>query len=197
MGLDKTGIRAAALKRREMLMPAVRRDYGRVIINEIRSMAAFHRASTVMAYCGFGSEIDTTPLLQAIIESRKTLVLPKVNRALARLGIFRVEDFGADLVAGVWGISEPNTEICAPVAPEEIDLVVVPGAAFDRQGGRIGYGKGYYDKLLASCKHAAGRYPQTIAAAYETQVVDAVPMESHDVPIDILVTELGVWEHGA
>lgn len=193
MDLDKTGIRAGALKRREALTPFVRREYGRVIMNQIRSTAAFQQARIVMAYCSFGSEIDTMQLLLTITRSKKSLVLPKVNRALARLETFRVEDMDADLVTGAWGIREPNAALCVPIAPAEIDLVVVPGAAFDRQGGRIGYGKGYYDKLLAACNQA-GRCPRTAAAAFETQVVDAVPMESHDVRIDTLVTELGVWK---
>jgi 5-formyltetrahydrofolate cyclo-ligase len=191
MVADKAGIRIRALQRREVLTPFVRRESGRLIMNKVRSMAAFQEARFVMAYCSFGSEIDTMPLLRAIARSRKSLVLPKVNRALARLETFKVEDIDASLVIGAWGIREPNAELCVPVALEEIELVLVPGAAFDRQGGRIGYGKGYYDRLLAACS-LAGRHPRTVAAAFETQVVDFAPMESHDVHIDTLVTESGV-----
>lgn len=145
-----------------------------------------------MAYSSLGSEIDTLPLLLAVLEGGKTLLLPKVNPAAGALEVYEVKNIESDLRAGVWGILEPVPEICVCRAPSQQELILVPGVAFDRQGGRIGYGRGYYDKLLASCR-GVNHFPRAIAAAFETQVVDAIPMEPHDVRIDMLVTEAGQW----
>jgi 5-formyltetrahydrofolate cyclo-ligase len=190
----KAEIRSSALRRRDALPPPVRRDYGRVILNRILATDVFRRSKTVMAYSSFGSEIDMSPLLLAVLEYGKQLLLPKVNRAAGALEVYEVRNIKSDLRAGVWGILEPVPEICACRAPSEPELILVPGAAFDRQGGRIGYGRGYYDKLLASCRDV-NYFPHTISAAFEVQVVDEVPMESHDVRIDLLVTEAGQWLH--
>ena len=181
-----------ALGRREALPPALRKNYGEAILKRILVMDDFRRAKVVLAYCSFGSEIDTLPLLHAVLEGGKTLLLPKVNRGLDALDVYEVKNLHTDLRAGVWGIREPDPAVCGVHGLADIQLILVPGVAFDRQGGRIGYGKGYYDKLLASC-HRMGHYPRTIAAAFEVQLVGAVPMEAHDVPVDLLVTEAGEW----
>lgn len=145
-----------------------------------------------MAYWSFGSEIDTMPLLAGIIASRKTLVLPRVNRASDSIEIFEIKNLATDLSGGVWGIREPKPELCSPWAQRSLDLIVVPGVAFDLRGYRIGYGKGYYDKFLNSYR-GMHRDLHTIAAAFEVQLVDAIPEEVHDVPVDSLVTESRVW----
>jgi 5-formyltetrahydrofolate cyclo-ligase len=193
---SKAEIRAAALARRDALTPAEHLDYGRAILYRILAMKEFREAQTVLAYCGFGSEIDTAPLLRAVLEGGKTLLLPRVNRAAGTLDIYQVKNLVTDLRPGVWGILEPNPDLCASWALADIGLVIVPGAAFDRRGGRIGYGKGHYDKLLGAC-HRVGNYPPLIAGAFEVQVVNAIPMEPHDVPVDTLVTESRTWSAGS
>ncbi|HEY3739614.1 MAG TPA: 5-formyltetrahydrofolate cyclo-ligase [Bryobacteraceae bacterium] len=181
----KAAIRAAALARRDALPPGVRAQYGKEILRQILALQEFTAARTVFAYYGFGSEIDTTPLLQAVLEDNKKLLLPRVNRKAGVLDLYEVRSLQTDLRAGVWGIPEPNPEVCPPGLAADIDLVIAPGAAFDRKGGRIGYGKGYYDKLLAN------RHPLIVAGAFNVQLVDAVPLEPHDVLVDLLITETG------
>jgi 5-formyltetrahydrofolate cyclo-ligase len=189
---DKAEIRSSALRRRDALPPSVRQNYGEAILNRILAMDVFRRSQTVMAYSSIGSEIDTMPLSLAVLGRGKTLLLPKVNPDAGALEAYEVKNIESDLRAGVWGIREPDPQICACRVPAETELILVPGVAFDRQGGRIGYGRGYYDKLLAACR-GANHSPHAIAAAFEVQVVDAVPMEPHDVRIDMLVTEAGQW----
>lgn len=189
---SKAEIRSSALRRRDALSPSTRQEYSRAILSRILAMDVFRRAQTVMAYSSFGSEIDTSPLLLAVLEYGKTLLLPKVNRDAGALEVYEVKNIESDLRAGVWGILEPVPENCACRAPSEQALILVPGLAFDRDGGRIGYGRGYYDKFLVSCR-GVSPFPHAIAAAFEVQVVDAVPMEPHDVRIDMLVTEAGQW----
>lgn len=189
---NKAAIRGAALARRDGLPPELRRDYGRRIIDRVLALESFRRARSVLAYSSFGSEPETAPLLAAALDSGKRLLLPRVNRAESCLEIREVGDLDTGLRAGVWNILEPDPDLCAVCAPEQIDFILVPGAAFDRRGERIGYGRGYYDKLLASCVSAAPK----VAGAFEVQVIDKIPMEPHDIAVDLLITEIGMWRAG-
>lgn len=178
---DKASIRAASLLRRNALPVALRRELSKTIIDRVTALDEFREAQSILAYASFGSEIDTAPLLQAIIESGKTLLLPRVNKGA--LDVHAVKSLDDDLRAGLWGIREPIPESCVACSAVDVDLIIVPGVAFDLAGGRIGYGQGYYDKLLASTGS------QTIAAAFEVQLVDTIPMEPHDVRVRRIVTE--------
>jgi 5-formyltetrahydrofolate cyclo-ligase len=184
----KARIRSATLERRDALSADERADFSRRIVDRVMALEEFGRARSVMAYCGFGTEIDTLPLLRAVLESGKSLALPRVARAKNGLEIYQVGSLQEDLVPGTWGIPEPLAARCRPMPHGEIDLVLMPGVAFDRCGGRIGYGKGYYDRMLADCLRN-GHRPITVAGLYELQLFERVPMESHDIPVDLLVTE--------
>jgi 5-formyltetrahydrofolate cyclo-ligase len=140
----------------------------------------------VAAYASYGSELDTRPLLQAVLAGGKALILPRVNRAARRLDLYRVADLAGSLAPGPWGIPEPWPDACPPAAIGEADLVVVPGVVFDVAGGRIGHGAGYYDRLLRGL--AAGS-PPLVAGAFDLQVVPEVPMDAHDRRVDLVLTE--------
>ncbi|HVP00038.1 MAG TPA: 5-formyltetrahydrofolate cyclo-ligase [Bryobacteraceae bacterium] len=185
----KAEIRAQALQRRDALPLSVRRNSGNAILSRILAMDELRGARTILAYCSIGSEIDTTPLLNAVLGGGRTLVLPKLNAGGGGLDLYRVKNLGGDLRPGAWGIREPDSSLCEPCPAADIELILVPGVAFDRRGARLGYGKGYYDKLLASMHPR----PRTVAAAFDVQVVDAIPMEPHDVPVDTVVTETSEW----
>ena len=109
----------------------------------------------------------------------KRVALPKVKGM--ELELYEIGNFDLDVAPGAWGIPEP--EHGRPVKIEDIGLIVVPGAAFDESGNRIGYGAGFYDKLLLSYR---GR---TAALAFELQIVTAVPADPHDIPVQKIVTE--------
>jgi 5-formyltetrahydrofolate cyclo-ligase len=183
---SKAEIRTAALQRRDALAPELRRNYSQAILTRILATEQFLRARTVMGYSSIGSEFDTELFLLAVLESGKQLLLPRVDRAASALHIYEVHNLETDLRAGVWGIREPDPETCEVRPAFDNEFILVPGVAFDRHGGRIGHGKGYYDKLLARCQTAF-----KVAAAFEVQVFDLVPMEAYDVRIDMLVTEAG------
>lgn len=116
------------------------------------------------------------------------LVLPKINPASNTLSLHAVSDLGAQMVEGTWGIHEPSPTLCKEVDPRVLDFILIPGLAFDSLGGRLGYGKGYYDKLLSSCL-SAGNRPWLVAGAFGFQLIDRVPMEAHDIAIHAVVTE--------
>ncbi len=188
MNQRKSDIRARVLDRRDALAPAERRRLSADITARILSLPACGRAQTVLAYSSFGSEFSTGAFIDAVLESGSTLVLPRVNRGTRQLDLYRVSNPKRELVPGTWGIAEPDPHVCPPVSPALVDMVLVPGVAFDRSGARIGYGAGYYDKLLVSCLALGGR-PRTVAPTFGCQIVDAVPIEPHDVLVDHVVTE--------
>jgi 5-formyltetrahydrofolate cyclo-ligase len=121
-----------------------------------------------------------------VLASGRTLVLPRVDRETRLLVLHEVRGLDTELRPGTWGIPEPAPARCRPVAPAEIDFVLVPGLVFDPDGGRIGYGAGYYDRLLGSWPEPL---PPLVAAAFELQVVPAVPVLATDRRVDLVVTE--------
>jgi 5-formyltetrahydrofolate cyclo-ligase len=181
----KVELRRLVLARRDRLGPARRAELSARIFARVLDLDSFRTARTVLAYHSFGSEPATAMFLREVFRRGQTLGLPRVNRQARVLDLYRVSDPGRDLVAGVWGIQEPDPARCSPLPVEELDFVLVPGVAFDADGGRTGHGAGYYDRLLGRCSADAAR----VAAAFEVQLVDEVPWEPHDQRVDWVVTE--------
>jgi 5-formyltetrahydrofolate cyclo-ligase len=181
----KKAIRQAVLARRDALPAAARTRASAVIQHKIVNLPAYRSARTVLGYMNFGSEFESARFVRAVLNDGKILVLPKINRAARKLDLYRVHDLERDLAAGVWGIKEPRSERCAPHTSQQIDFVLAPGVAFDEKGERLGYGGGYYDRLL----HSLGKHPVLAAAAFSVQIVDQVPVEANDRAVDLVVTE--------
>ncbi len=118
-------------------------------------------------------------MIRHALAAGKRIVLPKVTGN--ELAIFEIMDFDRDVSPGAWGIPEPVES--HPVDLAEIDFIVAPGAAFDERGNRLGYGAGFYDKILSSFKG------MTSALAFEAQIVPDVPVSAHDIPVQKIVTE--------
>ena len=150
----------------------------------LASREDFATAATVLLTLPFGSEWDTLPLLLTALDRGKTVVLPRVNAAARTLELCCLTEPDRDVLPGYRGIPEPQAH-CPMIAADAIDWVLVPGLAFDAEGRRLGYGGGYYDRLLPMLRASAAR----VAGAFELQLVDRVPTAPHDVPIQILATE--------
>jgi 5-formyltetrahydrofolate cyclo-ligase len=182
----KTALRREILARRDALDRDARARLSAVVLGRVAALDVFRRARVVLAYTSFGSEVDTRPLLREVLAGGRALVLPRVERAARCLALHQVGDLDAELQPGPWGIPEPAPTRCRAVTTEEIDFVLVPGVVFDQHGGRIGYGGGYYDRLLAAWMEPT---PPLVAAAFELQVVPAVPILATDHRVDLVVTE--------
>lgn len=147
--------------------------------DRLASLPEFQNAPSVLLYVSvFADEIDTSPLLRAVLDSGRRLILPRVDRDAWRLSLHEVQDLETDLVVGRMDLREPRAD--APeVPPGEVAFVVVPGVAFDAAGYRVGRGGGLYDRFLPTLA------PQTPlwALALPEQVVPGVPVEPHDVPL--------------
>ena len=180
---EKKQMREAILAVRDAMPPAARRAASRVIIEKVCALPAYQVARTVLAYIGFGSEIDTQALIERIIADAKIAVVPRVDRATQALILHSVKSL-SELVTSKWGIREPPAE--APViSASGIEFILMPGVAFDRSGNRLGYGRGYYDTWLLSVDPALAR----VAGAFSCQIVVKVPVAPHDQKIDTIITE--------
>jgi len=179
----KKALRARILAARDALDPAERAAAARAIASRIASLPSFDGALTLLATLPFGSEWDTRSLAQAALDRGKSIVLPRVDTHARMLVLHRVADLDADVAPGYRGIPEPALHTPA-VEPGEIDCVLVPGVAFDPAGQRLGYGGGYYDRLMPLLKPGVAR----VAGAFDIQIVAAVPSGVHDLAVDVVVT---------
>ena len=144
------------------------------------ALPAFQSAHTILCTLSFGDEMNTRAIIDRALFMGKHVLLPRVNAATKQLDLFFV-DANTKLEKSHWGIDEPSLN-AAPAAIEDIALVLVPGLAFDAVGNRLGYGRGYYDKLLS--KTVATR----VAMAFSCQIVKRVPTDAHDVVMHTLIT---------
>ena len=142
-------------------------------------MPLFVEASTIMFFAAFRSEVDTIPMIRKSLAEGKHVVMPKVRGR--DLVLFEIKDFDEDISLGRWGIPEPHEQ--RPITLDAIDLMIVPGVAFDEHGNRLGYGAGYYDRIITNYDG------ETIALAFELQIVPQVPVTENDCPIKQIVTE--------
>ena len=180
----KRSLRERVLAARGSTPPAFRAAASAAIGKALAARDDFAAASTVLLTLPFGSEWDSMALLLAALERGKTVVLPRVNAIARTLELCRLTEPSRDVLPGYRGIPEPQSH-CALIAADAIDWVLVPGVAFDTAGHRLGYGGGYYDRLLPQLRSDAAK----IAGGYEMQLVDRVPAAPHDVPVQALATE--------
>lgn len=164
-------------------------------IEHLIALPEYQRAQTVMWYIDARSELRTRHFLPEALKSDKRIVVPYCTtdeNGDNKLGLWVLEDMD-ELVVGKWQILEPPKdrwgESGKEVEPTDLDFVVVPGVGFDRQGGRLGNGQGYYDRLLESARSDA----PLVGLCYESQLFDEIPVDEHDVFMDKIVTENGVY----
>jgi 5-formyltetrahydrofolate cyclo-ligase len=167
-------------------------ELSRQITDRVFALPEYERAAVVMYYIDVRAEVRTRHALPVALASGKTIVVPWCNEH-GELELFRLAAM-EELEIGMYRILEPRAELRLlpekQIAPHELDLILVPGVAFDRRGGRTGHGKGYYDKLL---QHARPDAP-LIALAFECQLFPEIPMHEHDIYMDKVVTESAVHE---
>jgi len=184
---DKASIRKIVLSRRNALSVEIRKVKDLKIKEKILALPEFRAAHKILLYASFRSEVDTLDLLKYCVDYGKIIVLPKVDRDNDELALYRIEDMN-EVVAGYMGIPEPQVHEGRRMPVEEMDLIIVPGVAFDGHCNRLGYGKGFYDKLLTRGAKAK------IAIAYEEQIVEYIPSEPYDIKMDKIITDKRIIE---
>ncbi len=178
----KAALRQAALARRGALAPEARAAAAQAVAATVLAMPALRAARLVGAFWPIRSEIDPRPIVEGLFARGQRVVLPQVTPEGL---VFREWRAGEALVAGQFGLSEPSADL----PPLDPDALIVPLSAFDRNGQRIGYGRGYYDGAIA--RLSRWHPVLTVGIAFACQEVAQVPAEPHDRPLDHVVTEAG------
>ena len=150
------------------------------VVKKFQGLELFQRAKTVGVYIPLPDEVDITPLFQCLETNcvgAQKFYIPAFDQDA---GLYRLAEYSADLKKGKFGILEPANPV---FAPEEIDLILEPGVAFDRSGNRIGRGGGFYDRLLPQYRAVRA------GICFDFQCLESVPAEPHDCKMDLVVTE--------
>lgn len=190
----KKELRRTVLERRGELSPDERRAKSAAICSRIMDVlerkGALCGQGQLLTFMPFGHEVDVLPVARHCWAAGGSVAVPKTLSAAKRLELYTIRGMD-ELSPGLWEIPEPDAEKGAvPADPAQLLAVLVPGVAFDRKGGRLGYGGGYYDRLLADFEEQGIR-PLTIAPAFELQLCDELALEAHDIKVDAVVTESG------
>ena len=182
---DKARMRRELVARRDSIPAQELARLAARLTEALTALPQFTAARTVLATMAIGSEWSTRELIARARAAGKGLVLPRVSAPPRHLELHAVEDPERDLVPGVWSIPEPDPARCRRVAFAEVDFAVVPALAADLRGYRLGYGAGYFDGLLAG----RGPRPFCVTALPSAFIVERLPREAHDVPVDLVLSE--------
>jgi 5-formyltetrahydrofolate cyclo-ligase len=169
---------------RDRIDPILAAAYSNIITAAVRKIPLYEKAKTVMFYMSYGSEVITDAMIAQAFDDGKTVAVPAIDNpeagTMIAVKISRLED----AFQYVYGIRQPEIMPEESVPKEDIDMVFVPGIAFDYKGYRTGYGKGYFDKWLKGIP-----IEKTVGIAYDCQITDRVPTGKNDLPVGAIITE--------
>ena len=181
--MERERVRAETLRQRDGLAPETRVVFSRQIVDPVMDWIQSEGFDAVMLYLNMRSEVETDSLLEQLLHAGKHVCAPVVDTDQNRLIPRRIQEAETELVRHRYGMLEPNT--ACPIFPiSQLQLIIVPGIAFDCEGYRLGYGKGFYDQFLANCPHTI-----PIGLAYQIQVVEDTFPQAWDVPVQHIFTE--------
>ena len=180
--------RTETLMARDRLTPIERKVKSSIIQEKFLQLIESMPNHTIFIYVNCRSEVDTITLIEKLLASGKTVTVPLVDISSKSMRAVWIDDLENDLVSGCFGTLEPKENIVfeRTIDPLTIDIIVLPGSVFDLDGGRIGYGGGFYDRFLAT---EIQPKVKRIAFAFDMQIKDRIPQKVHDEPVDIIVSE--------
>lgn len=182
---EKKNLRTVFLKKRnELSFEEVEKKSDRIYRKFINSNDYFH-CKELFTYVSMKKEVSTVKIIKKVLEDGKTVAVPKVD-AIKREMFFSMIYSLDELETGHFGVLEPKKECVRPVEASQYTLILVPGVVFDLNKNRIGYGGGYYDSYLRKYKD---KVMKTIGLAYNFQLIDRIPAQKHDIPLDLIVTD--------
>ena len=183
----KPQLRQEMIARRDALPESERARIAASLTEALTRLPEYTAARSVLATMSIGSEWNTRAFLERARADGKAVVLPRLTPPPRRLQLHAVEDLDRQLVPGVWDIPEPDPARCPPVELGAVDFALVPALAVDRSRYRLGYGAGYFDRLLAGRKAR----PFCVTALPSAFVVESLPHEPHDIAVDMVLSERG------
>ncbi len=165
-------------------MPASQvRTRSAAIWERLSVLEEFAAASWLLLYVSKGREVDTHGLIQQLLAMGRHVCVPKYDETTKRYLLSELRDFKSELAEGKFKILEPKPEAVRPIDIDNVEILVVPGLAFDESGNRLGRGMGYFDRILRDARRPV------VGLAYDFQVVKEIPAETYDVRVDFIVTE--------
>jgi len=179
---NKKDIRKFILEQREKIDDNIRSEWDKNIFDLFINSELYKKAKVIFVFVSFKSEVNTHQIIETALKDSKTIYVPKIQLKEKGMEIFEINSL-EQLKLGYFNILEPQ-EGCLSAPMDSIDLILMPGVAFDRRGGRVGYGKGFYDRFLRNMIKTVNK----IALAYDLQILDKVPMDEFDVRIDGIIT---------
>ena len=185
--MTRESIRSEVRKKRQAVSRIHVAEMSLRICEKIVALPEYHKAKRIMCYAALPEEVQTRGILWAIHRSGRELYLPVWHPDGSMDAVHVTEDTAFE--PDGTGIDRPVSGDTLP--PERLDLVLVPGVAFDRAGNRLGFGNGYFDRFLVKCRCPA------VGLAYELQLVDAIEAQPHDVPMQKIITERAVYDCAA
>lgn len=186
---SKAALRAEIIRSLATLPVDYRAAQSRLAVAQVGRLATWANASTVFLFVPFGTEIDIWPLATIAKNAGKRVCVPAFNPLRGSYQPKELPDLDHDLVPGKMGIREPKAE-CPWFDPAALDFLIVPGLAYDPKGGRLGRGRGHYDRLLPFSRGV------TCGVGFDEQIVPDVPVESHDVKLNAVLTPTRAWGAG-
>lgn len=184
----KKELRTRFLKQRDALSPAFIQQASQTIQEQLLGLPVFQNAAVIMVYVSMGSEVCTDSLIHHLLTLGKRVAIPYLHEQYGKMDASEIRDFAQELTVGKFNTRVPKSECLRLMDPRELELIVIPAVAFDRLGNRLGYGGGYYDRYLKRIS----RKTMLIGVNFAAQVVDVLPVDQYDMPVDIVVHEQGI-----
>lgn len=184
---NKKNLRKDILEKRDNISIDEKEKMDRRILDRFYESRYYKESKNIFIYVSFGSEINTREIIEKSVKEEKKIYIPRTDFKSKVMDAVEIKSI-YELTESSYGILEPSKEaIC--IDPNKLDLIVVPGVAFDRDGGRIGYGAGFYDRYFNKITKNNLNKITKLALAYDFQVIDKVPMTEKDVPVNYIITE--------
>ena len=183
--MNKEEIRRNILKKRISLSFVERRNKSRQVFLRLNETIGYRNSQNIMFYVATRSEVQTEEMIKTSIKIGKNIFVPIILTERTNLAPSKIYDFDIELEKGKKGILEPKKEYYRLFSPEDIDLMIIPGVAFDTSGNRIGRGFGYYDNFLRKIRSSV----EIIALAFEMQIVKKILNDKNDIPVNKIITE--------
>lgn len=179
---EKRALRADLRERRQLLSDQQRDDAASSLTERLDALVAAHGAQSISCFLSTTTEPDTRAFIAGAVQRGIRVLLP-ITRADGLLD-WAVANDSDDIAEGMFGLPEPAGEVLGPIAVNDVDLMIIPAAAVDAEGTRLGWGRGYFDKTIGSMENC----PPVYAVTYDSEVLDSLPRELHDQPVTGVVT---------
>ena len=184
---EKKILRKEILTKRKNIDIVEKEKMDRKILDKFYESKYYREAKNIFIYISYDSEINTKEIINKALKDNKKIYVPRTEFKTRLMDAVEITSLD-NLIESEYGILEPSAEE-PHINPNELDLIVVPGVAFDRNGGRMGYGAGFYDRYFKKINKDNIKKIKKLALAYDFQILEKIPMNEQDVPVSYIITE--------